>query len=147
MLKNKEMAKILYDLYSNFRDTEVTLDQRKKYQFCNITTEEIWAIENSSVFCSDITTIDLERELVVTRRSFLLNLFMPFYPQKRDNEIVYNYDFDKFIIKNGLGHGIFDTVSDLEKWVKFDYEDMLEEDAEVLVSNLKEFLQANNVTY
>lgn len=151
-VKNKDLAKILYDLYENYFNrydvlritTDVTKEQYKKYSCCHISEEEIWAYDNNIFFMGSahISILDKSREWYVGKHSFISNLFLPVYRIENNifkKETIYNEELHSFIIDKNLGKGVFVNIKELKKWKGTDSERINEKDAYKLLENLKHF--------
>lgn len=158
-LAYKDCAKILYHLYDDCFNRhlgsampmEVEESERKKFfLLCSrITDEEIWAYSKKvmDLFSYDSETstytniLDLKREWKVEKKEFLNIVFTPvcrFFLKKKD---VYTKEVFEFILEKKLGEGIFENKGYMRSWLR-ESEKMKTDEAEKLVSNIREFFES-----
>ena len=156
-LKNKDYAKILYDLYrDNFNrvslfssvPTIVSQKQKERYEFCGpLCDEEVWAYENGLIFLSDegpLNIVDMAREWPVNKHTFLIGIFLPLYQiqMKLENHNIPNEVIEEFIIETGICKELFQEEYAKKRWFSYETEISIQ-DAEKIVDSFQEYWKEN----
>ena len=155
-LKNKDYAIILYNLYKNNFNrvspivsipTEVSEEQKKKYEFCGPLCEEVWAYENKLIFISDegpLKNVDRARKWPVNKHTFFIGVFLPLYQIRRNVEKPYvlNDVVEEFVLETGICKELFENGQEMKKWFSSATEISVE-DAEKIVESFQKYWEEN----
>ena len=143
VLKNKDCAKILYNLYKREFcrlniPIDVTREKRKRYSSSFVTDEEISMYSSQVMYISDEyfdNYLDIIRERSVEKKPFFLMVIKPTYEiAKKPKETIYVEDLEKFAKENKLLEGLDAT------FLQNPVDPIQVEEAERIVENIKSFL-------
>lgn len=154
-LKEKDCAKILYNLYEKYynqMETELvpmttTGKFFSKYSgFANLSQEEVWAYENGIIFSEslDLYTLNTRREWTVSKHAFLRMVCLPIYSIVFPEETMQLDDMFDYIIQKNLGNGIFEIRDAMTDWLMFESESVRRKDAEKIAENIKDLFSSGN---